>query len=125
MFRSNRFDTDLIRLLRQHGNDIEALDFQKQADDLFSSHLRNLPAPFVGELFAHGLERIRNGEADLDLLGTFIDLLWQDYDDTSDPLSPGDWSVLRDLVDEHAVDLDMGLMHYIMERVVSHGKIDE
>ncbi len=49
-----------------------------------------------------------------------VDLFWMQYDDEADPLSREDWSVLRDLIDEHAQELELSLVQYVMERVVSH-----
>ena len=123
MFRSDRFDRDLGRSLREHGNDVTDPAFQTRAEEMFQAHLRHLPQPFVGELFAYGIQQVEQESADISIFGELIDLLWQDYDDRNDPLTAEDWSILRDLVDEHAIDLDMQLVQYIMERIVAHGEI--
>jgi hypothetical protein len=123
MYRSDRFEREFHRILKEHNHDMNAPQVGTRAERLFASHLRGYPSPFVSELFAYALDRVEQGTAEVSLFGVIIDLLWRDYDDQGDPLSSQDWEFLRDLVDEYAGDLDMAAIQYIMERVVSHGAI--
>lgn len=96
-----------------------------RVEELFLRHAPALPGGMAAAVFTHAVE---TGEATEDLpqrLADLVDLLWMQYDDEADPLRREDWVVLRDLVDENAAELDLPLVQYIMERVVSHHAIDE
>ena len=96
-----------------------------QAEALFLRHAPDLPNGMASEVFLHAVQSDRPPEELPQHLADMVDLLWMQYDDEADPLQQDDWLVLRDLVDENAVELDLALVQYIMERVVSHHAIGE
>jgi hypothetical protein len=96
-----------------------------QAEALFLRHAPNLPGGIASEVFVHAVQSDRSPEELPQYLADLVDLLWMQYDDDADPLHQDDWTFLRDLVDENAVDLDLTLVQYVMERVVSHHALDE
>ncbi|TVR72094.1 MAG: hypothetical protein EA427_03620 [Spirochaetaceae bacterium] len=91
-------------------------------EELFLRHLPRLPRGIGLELYRHATQSDRGTDRDQlhQLLADMVDLLWMEYDDEANPLTREDWEVLRDLIDEHAQELDLNLVQYVMERVVSN-----
>lgn len=118
MFRSSSFVAQAERLERRHRDDPVAL--RAGLEEIFRAGLRGIPPTMVAELFAYLFEQYEQGTADRQRLGDVLDLMAMDYDDAADPLAVEDWSVLADLVNEFAGELDMSLVQYIMERVLEH-----
>ena len=129
MHASERFLHKLRRLKKQ-GEEIDADALRGQVDHAFSHSLPGIPSEMVQELFAHFYDRAVPDDTPfyiaverLEVLGDVIDLLSSDYDDEADPIPPEDWQAIRDIVSSYAVDLDMGLVNYVMKRVLDHGQI--
>ena len=113
MFRSQAF----LKQLRSsnEGGDV----------DSFRRFLPALPEGMADDLYAGVEERIGSEEERFRrTLADIIDLMWMQYDDTHDPLAHEDWLLVRDLIDQYAIDLDMARVEYVMERVVSHRALD-
>ena len=128
MYRSRTFLTQCKRLPRTTGP-----AETRTLEELFLKHLPPLPEGMGAEVFEHalqlGLDRDETAEptgagADPEethqLLADLVDLLWMQYDDEADPLTKENWAFLRDLMDEYASELDLPMVQYVMERVVSH-----
>ncbi len=129
MHASERFLHKLRRIKKQ-GEEIDADALQDQVDHAFSHSLPGMPTEMVQELFAHFYARAVPVDTPfyiaierLEVLGDVIDLLSSDYDDEADPIPAEDWQAVRDIVSPYAVDLDMGLVNYVMKRVLEHGQI--
>jgi hypothetical protein len=52
-----------------------------------------------------------------------IDLFEMQYESAEDELSDSDWVAIRQSIDDNALDLDTGLMTYIMRHVLKRGLI--
>lgn len=118
MFHSRGFTARATRLQKDHRDNPDG--FTSALEDLFVASVRQVPEQMARDLAAHGSASRPEQDDRLQLLADMVDLLHQQYDEQADPLTTEDWAVLRDVVDEHAVDLDMELVQYVMERVVSH-----
>ena len=108
----------------------DALEIQIDSiGSAFGDALTELPAGMADELFAHfGRELVTATEEEMygdcaQRLADVIDLFDYDYDLDDDPLLAEDWQVIRDIVSEHALVLDMRLVSYVMSLVVDHGQI--
>lgn len=118
MFHSQNFLTKGRRIAHDppdHGG-----THVKDLETLFLRHLPGLPEGFGGAVFAYVMDSDREAAEKQQLLADLLDLTWMQYDDQADPLSREDWSFLRDLIDEYAPELELDLVQYVMERVVSH-----
>ncbi|MFP4485172.1 MAG: hypothetical protein ACLFO1_09995 [Spirochaetaceae bacterium] len=129
MHSSERFLHKLRRIKKQ-GQESDADALRSQVDRAFSHSLPGLPSEMVEELFAHFYaQAVPEGTPfyiaveRLAILGDVVDLMFSDYDDESDPIGREDWEAIRDIVSSYAVDLDMGLVNYVMKRVLEHGQI--
>lgn len=118
MFHSRGFTARAARLRKDHRDDPAAL--AGALEELLVSSLRHIPEQMSREIAGHCLATRDDDEARIQALADMVDLLHQQYDEQADPLSTADWALLRDCVDEYAHDLDMNLVQYVMERVVSH-----
>ena len=58
-----------------------------------------------------------------DVLLRVIDLFEMQYESAEDELSDSDWIAIRQSIDDNALDLDTGLMTYIMRHVLKRGLI--
>lgn len=127
MFHSRNFLTKI----RRFPTSVTGLDDQsRQAlESTFFRHLPALPGSMGAEVFSHVLEEAARNPVNTDAAGfhqklaDLVDLFWMQYDDQADPLDSTDWEALRDIVDEHAQSLDLELVQYVMERVVSHNAL--
>lgn len=115
MYRSSNFLKQSRRLSRAGSTD-QALE------ELFQKSLPQLPRGIGLEIYAHATQGERGHDPDQlhQLLADMVDLLWMQYDDEANPLTREDWELIRDLIDEHAQDLELTLVQYVMERVVSN-----
>lgn len=117
MYRSNNFLAQCRRLSRA-----EPEHRQQELENLFLRSIPAGPRGFGLEIFSWAVQSERSRDPDQlhQLLADLVDLLWMQYDDEADPLEHDDWAMLRDVVDEHAQELELTLVQYIMERVLAH-----
>lgn len=118
MFHSRSFIAHAQKARKHHGADETAVaaDLENQ----FTRQLSHLPAELTADLFSHCMGSREEFDARVQVLADILDLMYQQYDDEADPLTVADWEVLRETIDQYALDLDMSLVQYVMERVVSH-----
>ena len=116
MYTSDRFQKEFRRLRKS----VSPEAFPKELEGRFHRFLPGLPPELTQELFSHCYERWERGAGDL-IFGDILDLMHQHYDEENDPLSPEDWEAVREIVSTYAVDLDMHLVTYVMQRVVERG----
>ena len=121
MFRSQRFIAQEDRLRKKATVDSD--DYLSELEDLFRQSATHLPAGLMSDLFMHGVQSREHPDERRQALGDLLDLVWLQYDDSADPLDERDWSTVRDVIDQYAMSLDMSLVHYVMERVMSHHAI--
>lgn len=88
--------------------------------EIMDRHLRQFPESLVTDLLDHAVANSEDAEQLVTRIADTIDLLWMQYDDQNDPFTQNDWHFVRELVDAYAVELEMPLVQYIMERVVEH-----
>jgi hypothetical protein len=118
MFHSRSFIAQAQKIRKHAAGDPEV--FARDLEERFTRQLSPLPAEAAAELFSHCTTTRTDVDEQVQVLGDIIDLLHQQYDDAADPLLPEDWILLREIIDQHADELDMALIQYVMERVVSH-----
>lgn len=121
MFHSRSFMAHAQKTRKHHRDDPDAIE-----RDLEAYFIRQVPQvgnELAADLFAHIWQSRSDFTDRTQSLGDILDLLFQQYDDETDPLTQEDWEVLRDSIDQHALDLDMSLVQYVMERVVAHHAI--
>jgi len=118
MFHSRSFITHAHKI-RKHAAD-DSTAYARELEARFAQQLSHLPAEVAADLFAHCTSTRSDGDEQIQALGDLLDLMHQQYDDDADPLHPEDWVLLREIIDQHAGELDMTLIQYVMERVVSH-----
>ncbi len=121
MFHSQRFIAQEVRLRKKTALDSDR--YFSELEQLFRNSASHLPPGFTSDLFMHGIQSRAAPDERRQTLGDLLDLVWLQYDDAADPLDENDWSTVRDVVDQYAMDLDMGLVQYVMERVMSHNAI--
>ncbi|SIQ27155.1 hypothetical protein SAMN05920897_10676 [Alkalispirochaeta americana] len=118
MFHSQKFLTQCRKI--PAGAFASAGDEQSQLEALFSRFLGAAPRELSQDLLAHVLEHAKDRDEAQQKLADLVDLFWLQYDDAADPLDFSDWEVLRDGINSWAQDLDIELVQYVMERVLSH-----
>lgn len=121
MFHSQRFIAQEDRLRKRTASDADR--YISELEQLFRQSASHLPRGLTFDLFMHGIQSRETPDEQRQTLGDLLDLVWLQYDDTADPLDENDWSAVRDIVDQYAMDLDMNLVQYVMERVMSHNAI--
>ena len=121
MFHSQRFIAQEDRLRKKIA--LESDRYISELEQLFQNSAPHLPPGLMSDLFVHGTQSRGTPDERRQTLGDLLDLLWLQYDDAADPLDGNDWSTIRDVVDQYAMDLDMSLVQYVMERVMSHNAI--
>ena len=110
---------------QQFYNQLKKSTPETRKEELFRKAVSHVPTALASELFEAISREITVGNRPDTLYGDVIDLLHQDYDERDDPLTPGDWDLLRDLINDYALELELSLVQYVMERVVERGRIDE
>lgn len=123
MFRSQNFLAQEQHLQKTHT--LESDEYFTALRGLMGRHLNRLPETMVTDILDFAVERGEDAEDTVRLVADLIDLFWMQYDDRADPFTPEEWRYVRDLVDAYALELEMPLVQYIMERVVEHGEIGE
>ena len=118
MFHSRSFITHVSKLKKHTGGD-EA-SFVRALEEQFTRQLSHLPADLTADMFGHCTTTRTSADEQIQVLADMLDLMHQQYDDDADPLTVEDWQALRDIIDQYALDLQMELVQYVMERVVSH-----
>jgi hypothetical protein len=121
MFRSQNFLAQEQHLHKNHEPGSEA--YLTALQDILKRHLSRFSDELVADVFDYATGRGGDTAQSARLIADIIDLLWMQYDDRNDPFSLQDWEYVRDLINENALDLDMDLVQYVMERVVDHNAI--
>ena len=121
MFRSQNFLAQEKRVHKdvQRGTD----EYRSAVLSLVARHLNQLPEEMANEVFDYAFQKDSEAGTPATTIADMIDLLWMQYDDQNDPLDENDWRFIRDLTDQFAIELEMTLVQYIMERVVDHKAI--
>ncbi len=127
MFASERFRRRINRIhkeFRTAGDEETVAEISRAFDVSLSS----LPEDMRLDLFDYLMEKLESRRDSFpglwdytEYLGDVIDLLTMDYDERRDPLLAEDWDYLRDTISDYAVDLDMDVVNYVMQLVVSKG----
>jgi hypothetical protein len=126
MFYSDRFLKRLARLRKEHREapEEEQVELVREA---FTGLVRGAPDAMVAEIYEQFAERIVNTADDgrifidrAEYLADIADVLAGQYDGEHDPLSEEDFRLLGEIVNDYALDLDMGQVNYIMQLVVEH-----
>lgn len=87
-----------------------------------------MPEPMKEDLVEYFLHptSLDSGDEVLDRARYFsavVDLFAEDYDEDADPIRAEDWRLIRDVVNDFAVELDMGIVNYVMRLVVDHHQL--
>jgi hypothetical protein len=130
MFSSDRFLKRLAKLRKEH----REAPLEQQIEltrPLFIGFLRSLPPQMADEVFEVFNDRIieRMGDDEIyfdaaQYLADVADLFAEQYDAEHDPIVQEDWSVVGDIVNDFALDLDMETVNYVMRLVVEHHGVD-
>ena len=118
MFHSRSFIAHVQKARKAAAGNEEVL--QRDIEHQFRRQAPQIPEDMTGDLVSYALGARDDRDDQIQLLADLLDLVQQQYDETADPLLSQDWQLVRDLVDQYALELDMSLVQYIMERVVSH-----
>jgi hypothetical protein len=115
-----------INYARKHAGTGPAEDTIRRAEEAFYRCLADLPQPFLEEAFRYYADRIRRAETDelydaVYHVGDVIDLLAREYDEQNAPLAEDEWQFLQELVSDHADQIDMETVSYIMGAALSGG----
>lgn len=126
MFVSERFLARLAKLrkTRREAPHDEQVELVRGA---FLGMMTGLPGQMSREIFELVVDRIEersdHGSFFLDearYLADVADLFALQYDEEHDPIHPDDWSLIGDIVNDYALDLDMQTVNYVMKLVVDH-----
>jgi len=118
MFRSQNFLAQEQHLHKKVSPGTD--EYLNALRSLMLRQLSQFPESLVVDIMDYAVaNNEENGEA-IRVIAEMIDLLWMQYDDRADPLGPTDWEFLRDTIDAYALELNMDLVQYVMERVVDH-----
>jgi hypothetical protein len=124
MYPSDRFLNRVVKLKKSHLSDSES-DQTDLVRIAFEDEVRHLPVALTAELFGEFSADLRTSPGDTVFdrcrrLGDVIDLVCEQYDSENDPLAARDWSIIADLISDHAAELEMRLVTYIMSLAVDH-----
>lgn len=126
MFYSDRLLKRLARLRKDHREapEEEQVELVREA---FTGLVRGVPEAMVTEIYEQFAERIGATPDDerifidrAEYLADIADVLAGQYDSEHDPLDEADFRLLGEIVNDYALDLDMGQVNYIMQLVVEH-----
>lgn len=121
MFRSQNFLAQEQHLHKTHEPGSE--EYLTDLREILQRHLSRFSDELVADVFEYAFSRGDDTSHSVRLIADIIDLLWMQYDDHNDPFSLQEWEYVRDLINENALELDMELVQYVMERVVEHNAI--
>jgi hypothetical protein len=98
--------------------------------EAFFFQIKHLPSSLRHSLFNHYVERFYERADEYKdffevayFLGGLVDLFNKEYDEEADPLAAEDWSVVRDLVNESAPEMDLETLTYVMRLLLSKGHV--
>ncbi len=116
---SNEFNRSCKHLRKKYNYECTE-DFMKELEDLFIRALGQ-PDEFSSELLDYCFPGCQTDDKYFDKLADMVDIFNLDYDETVDRLEEEDWTYLKDLVNSWALDMDMDVVTYVMQLVVSAG----
>ena len=116
---SNEFNRHCKQLRKKYNYECTE-DFMKDLQELFVRALGQ-PEDFSAELMEYCCPGTVAEDRDFDRLADMVDIFSMDYDDSVDRLEQADWAYLKELVNSWAAEMDMDLVTYIMQLVVSSG----
>ncbi len=98
---------------------------RKKIEDLFVRSLITLPKGMGKDLYGYYLTRTGKTVENLRNLAyhlvDVVELFNEAYDTKKDPLDEGEWTVIRDLVNAYAADIEEDILTYVMALVVEKG----
>ena len=126
MFTSERFLSRVARLRKEHRD--EPVDRQVElAREAFLGLLGRLPPAMAREAYEVFSERVleRAGAEGCFFdhaayLSDLADLFNGQYDTDNDPLVAEDWPLVAEIVNDYALEMDMGTVNYVMCLVIDH-----
>ncbi|MFP4151939.1 MAG: hypothetical protein ACLFSV_03795 [Alkalispirochaeta sp.] len=118
MFRSQNFLAQEQHLHKKVSPGSE--EYLNALRSLMLRQLSQFPEALVVDIMDYAVTNNEENSEAVRVIAEMIDLFWMQYDDRADPLGGTDWEFLRDTIDAYALDLDMNLVQYVMERVVDH-----
>lgn len=126
---SDRFYRRMLKIAKDPRQGDEKLE---QIREAFSGSLPDdLPDDMIQDLFwgcadALQLARISDRQSMHEAsaaLTMVVELFWEEFGTTEGELPEGVWETIRDCVNDFALELDEGLLNYVMKEVVDQGKI--
>ena len=116
---SNEFNRSCKHLRKKYQYECTE-EFLKELEELFKKAL-GLPEDFSSELMDYCYPGSEVDDKYFDKLADMVDIFNMEYDENVDTLEKEDWIYLKDLVNSWALDMDMDLVTYVMQLVVSAG----
>lgn len=96
-------------------------EFMADLQELFVKALGQ-PEDFSIELMEYCYPGNSSEDKYFDKLADMVDLFMMDYDESFDRLDSKDWAYLKELVNSWAMDMDMEIVTYVMQLVLSSGE---
>ena len=118
MFHSRNFIAHSGRIKKRSGGDEHT--YRSELQRHFVQALPMVDGEIAGDVATYCVQTRENSDELVQFMADIVDLMHQQYDDHADPFTAGDWQYLSEWVNANAGDMEMDLVQYIMERVVSH-----
>ncbi|MDC7233281.1 MAG: hypothetical protein PQJ58_08610 [Spirochaetales bacterium] len=106
--------------LRKKYNFESSPELLEQIKELFGRSLGQ-PEELALDIFDYIMAGGDLEDSHVTRLSDMIDLFQMDYDEGFNSLETEDWSYLKDLVNGWALEMDMDVVTYVMQRVVDAG----
>ncbi|MDC7239792.1 MAG: hypothetical protein PQJ50_05465, partial [Spirochaetales bacterium] len=109
--------------LRKKYNYKNSPELTDEIMELFERYM-DQPEDLSRDVFDFVLDGRELGDDEIIKLSDMVDLFRMDYNSDFNRLGLEDWRYLKDLVNNWALDMDMDIVTYVMQRVVDAGAFD-
>ena len=100
-------------------------DKRKKIEELFIAALITIPGSMGRDLYGYYLTRTGKTEENLRNLAyhlvDVVDLFNEEYNTKADPLDAGEWTVIGELTNAYAVEIEDDILTYVMALIVEKG----
>lgn len=114
---NNEFDRQYRRISKKHQGDFTAME--EDLMEALTSSLRKFPEDMRAEFVTYFFDDLK--EDDVARMLDLVDLHDEELDGDKTVLTMGDWTLIKNLVNSYAEDLDLEWVTYLMQFILDKG----
>ena len=126
MAESDRF-LGYMKNARKRLQNADPAEIREKLEESFTMCMKDFPEEVQYDLLNYAIEQYLTGPEAFDdvaeRLQRYIELFEMNFDNYPGDLPDKDWELIRDVVNESALDMDTKLVAYIMQKIVERGLI--